>query len=60
MWEWDTETWDVAAGILIARCAGAKVTRRNGDEYKLDFSREGTNEMLASNGALHAALMQKI
>ncbi len=60
VWEWDTETWDVAAGILIARCAGAKVTRRNGDEYKLDFSREGTNEMLASNGALHAALMQKI
>ena len=60
VWEWDTNPWDVAAGILIVECAGGRVTKKNGEEYILDFKIDNVNEMLASNGQLHSNILVEI
>ncbi len=52
-WESGFRPWDMAAGIIIAREAGGKVTRIDGAEQPL---KEPYN-LLASNGHLHPALM---
>lgn len=54
-WEYRLKPWDVCAGVLIAQEAGAKVTTMEGEAYSV-FDRS----MLASNGALHDALLDKI
>jgi myo-inositol-1(or 4)-monophosphatase len=56
-WEYGTYSWDVAAGIVIARAAGAQVTDRYGDPYELVFDADGRKELLGSNGPLHPALL---
>jgi myo-inositol-1(or 4)-monophosphatase len=56
-WEYGTYPWDVAAGIVIARAAGARITDRHGDPYELAFDDDGRNEILCSNGPLHPALL---
>ena len=43
--------WDVAAGSLIVREAGGKLTDYRGDELALDGG-----EIVASNGRLHSAM----
>jgi myo-inositol-1(or 4)-monophosphatase len=60
VWEWDTSPWDVAAGILMVRCSGGKVTGKNGEEYVLDFENDNINELLASNGQLHSNILEEI
>ena len=60
VWEWDTNPWDVAAGILIVKCAGGRVTKKNGEEYILDFKIDNVNELLASNGQLHSNILVEI
>ncbi|HZX19626.1 MAG TPA: inositol monophosphatase family protein [archaeon] len=51
--EYDLKSWDAAAGMLIAREAGAKVTDINGNEASLD-----TTHFLASNGKIHDEIMK--
>jgi myo-inositol-1(or 4)-monophosphatase len=43
--------WDIAAGSLIVREAGGKITDYRGDELALDGG-----EIVASNGRLHSAM----
>ena len=50
-WEFDLHAWDVAAGTLLVREAGGRVTRVDGSETRLD-----AGSILASNGRIHDAL----
>ena len=60
VWEYDTYPWDVAAGVVIARTAGARITDVTGDEYEVAFDAGGRRELLGSNGPLHAALLEHL
>lgn len=51
-WEWRLKPWDVAAGMLLVRCAGGKVTDFSGDEPGVD-----AEQTLASNGRIHDQLL---
>jgi myo-inositol-1(or 4)-monophosphatase len=53
-WELSIYSWDIAAGSLIAREAGARVTRHNGDPEILS----PPNSILAANPALHAQMLE--
>ena len=52
-WEFSLNPWDMAAGSLLVREAGGKVTSMNGDPFDL----RGTN-VLADNGAVHAETLE--
>lgn len=56
-WEKDLKTWDVMAGMLIAREAGGTVTDYLSDSrpQRLDRGR-----YVASNGRLHAAMLKTL
>jgi myo-inositol-1(or 4)-monophosphatase len=60
VWEYDTYPWDIAAGVVIARAAGATLTDVNGDPYSLEFDADGRKELLGSNGPLHPALLEHL
>lgn len=51
-WEFNLNTWDTAAGILLVEEAGGVVTDFAGGHYKLD-----SREILATNGKIHAELV---
>lgn len=51
-WEFNLQPWDVAAGALIVREAGGRVSDMRGGGHQLD-----SPEILASNGHLHGALL---
>jgi len=51
-WELRLKPWDTAAGVLIVREAGGRVTDFSGRPFSLDMQ-----EMLASNGKMHAEMM---
>lgn len=51
-WDLDNAAWDVAAGVLLVREAGGKVTDMTGGELDLMKPR-----LLASNGKLHDELL---
>jgi myo-inositol-1(or 4)-monophosphatase len=51
-WELDLNAWDVAAGRLIVQEAGGTLTNLSGAPY-----RYGDAALLASNGALHGAML---
>jgi len=53
-WEFNLNPWDTGAGVLIVQEAGGKVSRFDGSPFLLD-----SRETLASNGLLHAALIQE-
>lgn len=53
IWELDLLPWDLAAGSLMVREAGGRVTDFRGG----DFSIYG-NELLASNGKIHQAMIE--
>jgi len=53
-WEFNLNSWDTAAGVLIVEEAGGKVTRYDGSPFQID-----SRETLASNGLVHAALMRE-
>jgi myo-inositol-1(or 4)-monophosphatase len=48
-------SWDVGAGVIIAREAGATVTSMDGSPYRLD-----AGEVCCTNGALHGAVVELI
>ncbi|HUO60985.1 MAG TPA: inositol monophosphatase family protein [Candidatus Acidoferrales bacterium] len=52
-WEFNLNPWDTIAGVVLVREAGGTVTRFDGTPFRLD-----SREVLASNGLLHAELMQ--
>jgi myo-inositol-1(or 4)-monophosphatase len=54
-WERRLSPWDVAAGALLVREAGGKVTDFQGRPFRIDGK-----ELLASNAALHGQLVQVI
>jgi myo-inositol-1(or 4)-monophosphatase len=61
MWEYDTYPWDVAAGMLILREAGGKITNQSEDEYKLRIENASdVNRMVASNGRIHSEVCSQI
>lgn len=51
-WEYRLKPWDMAAGIIIAQEAGARVTTMDGRPFSV-FERS----MLASNGHLHQQML---
>ncbi len=51
-WERGLAAWDAAAGVLIVREAGGRVTRFDGAPVELDG-----REFLATNGVLHDEMM---
>ncbi len=54
-WEEHLHAWDMAAGVLIAREAGATVTRYDGGS--VDLFR---GQIVASNGRIHTDVLQVI
>jgi myo-inositol-1(or 4)-monophosphatase len=54
-WELDLEPWDMAAGVIIAKEAGAKVTLVDGKDFSL-FNRN----VAASNSLLHEELLSEL
>ncbi len=52
-WELDLKAWDIAAGVLIVKEAGGRVSDFSGDELDLYG-----NEILASNGLIHEEMVQ--
>jgi len=52
-WEFNLNPWDTAAGVLLVREAGGKVTRFDGTPFRLD-----SREVLASNSLIHEELMK--
>ena len=60
VWEYDTYPWDIAAGVVIAQAAGARITDGSGDDYTVEFDADGRKELLGSNGPLHPALIEHL
>jgi myo-inositol-1(or 4)-monophosphatase len=55
-WSTSLYAWDMAAGVLLVREAGGRVTRRDGSPFRLMEA-----DLLASNGTtLHEELSQRL
>jgi myo-inositol-1(or 4)-monophosphatase len=54
-WEQKLKPWDVAAGALIVREAGGRVTDLDGSPFNADSGR-----ILATNGLIHDAMVETI
>jgi len=54
-WEFGLKAWDVAAGALIVKEAGGRVTNMDGAAVDLD-----AGKIVASNGRLHRQMMAVI
>lgn len=59
-WEYDTSPWDTAAGVVIARAAGARLTDAAGDPFTVYGEDGERNELLGSNGPLHGAVLDHL
>jgi len=53
-WEFNLNPWDTAAGVLMVEEAGGRVTRFDGQPFRID-----SKETLASNGLVHDALLRE-
>jgi myo-inositol-1(or 4)-monophosphatase len=53
-WEFNLNSWDTAAGVLMVQEAGGSVTRFNGEPFHIN-----SRETLASNGIVHPAMMHE-
>jgi len=53
-WEFNLNSWDTAAGVLVVQEAGGKVTNFSGGPFTID-----SREVLASNSLLHQELLQE-
>ncbi len=51
-WEQNLNPWDTAAGFLVAKEAGARITVFSGAPYSID-----DNEIVGTNGAIHDELL---
>lgn len=52
-WEFNLNSWDTAAGVLLVQEAEGRVTRFDGSPFRLD-----SREVLATNGLIHEELMK--
>ena len=52
-WEMKLSPWDTAAGQLIVREAGGRVTTFSGEPYSIDMK-----EILATNGKIHSEMIE--
>ncbi len=52
-WEWGLYPWDMAAGIVIAREAGCRITSIDGGSFDLN-----SGEILATNGLVHEEILE--
>ncbi len=52
-WEFDLHAWDVAAGTLLVREAGGRVSAVDGSEARVDG-----RSILATNGRVHARMLE--
>jgi myo-inositol-1(or 4)-monophosphatase len=53
-WEFNLNSWDTAAGVLIVEEAGGKVTRFDGSPFEIN-----SHETVASNALIHEALLRE-
>ncbi len=51
-WEWGLYPWDIAAGVVIAREAGCRITSIDGGPFELD-----RGAILATNGHVHEEML---
>ena len=51
-WEFNLNSWDTAAGVLIVQESGGVVTRFDGSPFRLD-----SREVLATNGLIHEEVL---
>ena len=51
-WEWGLFPWDIAAGVVIAREAGCRITSIDGSPFALN-----SGEALATNGYVHEEML---
>jgi myo-inositol-1(or 4)-monophosphatase len=54
-WERGISPWDMAAGIILVREAGGKVTAYDGGDFEM-----ATGRILATNGCIHSVLSQEL
>ena len=54
-WEFDLHPWDTAAGLLIVKEAGGKVTKMDGSKYNIYDS-----DILATNGLIHQKMVDQL
>ena len=54
-WEYDLKPWDVAAGALLIREAGGRVTAIDGGAFALDGG-----SLLATNDAIHLEMLEAL
>jgi myo-inositol-1(or 4)-monophosphatase len=54
-WELKLHAWDTAAGSLIVREAGGKITDFSGNDFSV-----WQDETLASNGLIHPEMLQAV
>ena len=54
-WEFDIKPWDIAAGSIIAKQAGALITGIRGEEFSI-----WDNQILATNGKIHGEMLKII
>jgi len=53
-WEFNLNSWDTAAGVLLVKEAGGTVTDFSGGPFTID-----SRQVLATNGVLHAEMLQE-
>jgi myo-inositol-1(or 4)-monophosphatase len=53
-WEFNLNPWDTAAGVVLVREAGGRVTRFDGSPWQIK-----SGETLATNGLIHDELMRE-
>jgi myo-inositol-1(or 4)-monophosphatase len=51
-WEFNLNSWDTAAGVLVVEEAGGRVTDFQGGAFQID-----SRETVATNGLIHASLL---
>ncbi len=52
-WEWGLYPWDIAAGVVIAREAGCRITSIDGGPFELN-----SGAVLATNGHVHEEMLK--
>lgn len=53
-WEFNLNTWDVAAGVVLVEEAGGQVSGFHGQPFRVD-----ARDIAASNGLIHAELLEQ-
>lgn len=59
IWEYDTHPWDVSAGIVIAKEAGATITDSRGAPFAV-YAEKERQELVGSNGNIHDDLLNQL